>query len=111
MFIGRYITRAPRLLTGLSMLWHTFSNFQPAALLSDTVFSLGIGRSDYLILALAVLVLVVVEYAQERGVQIRQWLAARSAAVQFLAVLFMLLVLLFGTSGDYVPAQFIYAQF
>lgn len=110
-FIGRYITRAPRLLTGLSMLWHTFSNFQPAALLSDTVFSLGIGRSDYLILALAVLVLVVVEYAQERGVQIRQWLAARSAAVQFFAVLFMLLVLLFGTSGDYVPAQFIYAQF
>ena len=110
-FIGRYITRAPRLLTGLAMLWNTVTDFQPAALLSDTVLSLGIGWTDYLIVALASAVLVAVEYAQERGVHIRQWLAARPPAVQFAAVLLPLLLLLFGTGGDYVPAQFIYAQF
>lgn len=110
-FVGRYITRAPRLLTGLWMLWHTVTDFQPSALLSGLPLQLGIGASDYGIAALAVLVMVLVEYAQERGVQVRRWLAARPAGVQFAAILLPLLLLLFCTGGDYVPAQFIYAQF
>lgn len=110
-FIGRYITRAPRLLTGLGMLWRTVTDFQPSALVSGSLLGLGIGVTDYVIVICAVLVLVLVEYAQERGVHIRQWLAERPAGVQFIAALVPLLLLLFCTGGDYVPAQFIYAQF
>ncbi len=111
-FIGRYLTRAPRLLTGLTMIWRTVFDLHPGALLNGTVLQLGLGLGDWLVVAAGVLVLVVVELAQERGVRVRSWLAKQNGLVQWAAVMFALLaILFFGLGGSYTPAQFIYAQY
>jgi len=111
-FLGRYLTRAPRLLTGLTMLWRTVFDCRPAALWDGTLLTLGIGWGDYLVVLLATAVLVAVELAQERGARVRGWLAQRYWLIQWAGILFPLLALLFlGLGGGYTPAQFIYAQY
>jgi len=110
--LGRYLTRAPRLLTGLTMLWRTVFDCRPAALWDGTLLTLGIGWGDYLVVLLATAVLVAVELAQERGARVRGWLAQRYWLIQWAGILFPLLALLFlGLGGGYTPAQFIYAQY
>ena len=111
-FVGRYLTRAPRLMTGLTMIWRTVFDLHPGALLNGTVLQLGLGLGDWLVVAAGVAVLTAVELVQERGTRVRSWLAARSWPVQWAAILFALLsILFFGLGGSYTPAQFIYAQY
>ena len=111
-FVGRYLTRAPRLLTGLTMIWRTVFDLHPGALLNGTVLQLGLGLGDWLVVAVGVLVLAAIELLQERGVRIRSWLAKQTGAVQWAAIMLALLaILFFGLGGSYTPAQFIYAQY
>lgn len=111
-FIGRYLTRAPRLLVGLSMLKRTLLELHPRALWSGALLELGLGWGDYLVVLLAGLLLFTVELAQERGADVPAWLDSRPWPVQWAMMLGALLALLFlGLGGSYTPAQFIYAQF
>ena len=111
-FIGRYLTRAPRLLTGLAMLWRTAADCHPGALWSGRLLTLGLGWGDYLVVLAASALLFGTELAQERGLSLREGLAGRHWLVQWGAMFLSLLLLLFlGLGGSYTPAQFIYAQF
>ena len=112
-FIGRYITRAPRFLAALSMLKRTVLQFRPASLFDGSLLRLGLSSYDLLVLAVAVLIVQIIEYMQERGIAIRSGLAAKSALVQWLAATALLLsILIFGIWGkDFVSAGFIYVQF
>ena len=46
-FLGRYLTRAPRLMTAISLLVTTFRNPLPSQLLDGTLFTLGLQLSDF----------------------------------------------------------------
>ena len=112
-FIGRYVSRAPRLLTAFSMLWTTVSRPQLSQLRDGILLKLGLGGRELAVVAVGVLVLLAVEGAQEKGVAIRKAMERQNLLIQWLGILVPLLVLLvFGILRDStISAEFIYKQF
>ena len=112
-FLGRYITRAPRFLAALWMLSRLIVDPRFGELADGTLLSLGLPGADLAVVGIGVIVLLAAESAMERGVVIREWLAERHWAVQWAAILAPLLILLlFGIMrGDYIAAEFIYQQY
>ena len=112
-FVGRYITRAPRLLLGLQMLRKTLTSPCLYQLRDGTIWNLGLSLTDYLVVALGFLAMLCLEWKQEKGMEIRKTLERKHPFVQWLW-LFLPLVLLcifgiFRDSGSQV--EFIYQQF
>ena len=112
-FIGRYFTRAPRLRSVFTLLKTTVLHPQPGQLFDGTILSLGLAKTDFLVIALGLIVLLVLESLQERGVQIRAGLEKKSGFVQWAAMTALLLaVFLLGVfRAGYIPSGFIYTQF
>ena len=112
-FIGRYLTRAENLRAALAALWKTVRHPCLYQLGDGTFLRLGLGAGDWLVLGLGVALLLVVEWRQEKGVEIRKTLETKSAMIQWLVILAALLVLLFfGILRDgAIQAEFIYKQF
>lgn len=112
-FLGRYITRAPRLMAAFYMMWVTVSRPVLSDLWNGTALTLGIARVDYVIVLGAMAIVVAAEFFQERGTEIRKWLEQRGFLVQWLAIFLPLLILLVTgiLRGDYISSEFIYKQF
>ena len=112
-FIGRYFTRSPRLSCVFRFLKTTVLHPQPSQLFDGTLLSFGLAKTDFLVIALGLAVLLTLECFQERGVQIRAALEKESGFVQWLTVTALLLaVLLLGVfRAGYIPSGFIYTQF
>ena len=112
-FIGRYITRAPRLKTAVKMMLWTFSELHLHTLWSGGLLTLGLKKVDFPIIALGVVVILALEAYQERGGKVREQLAGKHWAVQTAALFaLMLAVLFFGVMRDsYISASFIYQQY
>ncbi len=114
-FIGRYITRAPRLLTAGALLLRTFNprTMYLSQLWDGTLLRMGLGGGDLLILGLGTLGLLALEWFQETKGPVRQTLARQSALVQWLAMLLpMAVILFFGIfRGSYIASEFIYRQY
>ena len=112
-FVGRYITRAPRLMTAFWMLAHLLVYPQFHQLTDGTVLTLGLSAADLWIVALGQAAILAVEAYQERGGHVRAALETKPWAVQWLAMLLMCGILLFLgiLRGSYIPAGFIYQQF
>lgn len=112
-FLGRYITRAPRFLTAVWMVKETFLHPHLSDLWNGTLLTLGLGRGDFLILFLAVVTLLCAEWYQEKKGPIRPRLEQASVPVQLVCIIVPLLVLLcFGVlRADYISSDFIYKQF
>lgn len=114
-FLGRYITRSPRLLVGLSLILHTFNPF--AARISDlwngTMLNLGLSGFDYAVIAVSVCVMLAAEWFEEHHGSVRQALAKQNGLVQWIAVAVPLVViLLLGVyRGSYISSEFIYGQY
>ena len=108
--IGRFFARAPYFMTALSMIRQTFFDFQLSSFTDGTLFTLGITRFDTWVVFIAFAALVVVEWFQERGVEMRKSLEQRSFFVQWAAILIPLaLILTLGIWGE--VDTFIYMQF
>ena len=114
-FIGRYITRSPRLLVALSLIIHTFtpSTFALSDLWNGTVLGMGLTASDLWIVAISVAAMLVYEWYEEYRGSVTVALSKKNAFVQWLAILIPLLViLLFGIMrGSYISSEFIYKQY
>jgi len=112
-FVGRYITRAPRLMVALHMLKKTFTSPCLYQLRDGTLGSFGLSITDYLVVAIGCVVLFYLEWRQEKGLELRKTLEQKSPFVQWLC-LFLPLVLLciFGIfRGSGIQVEFIYQQF
>ena len=112
-FLGRYLTRAPRLLTALSLLKTTVAAPRPSQLWDGTLLTLGLSAADLAVVALGVAAVQAVELCQERGAAVRESLSRRSWFVQWLALAALLAaLLLFGIfRSGYISSGFIYGQF
>lgn len=111
--IGRYITRAPRLLVALSMLKTTMTQFRFHELLDGTFWTLGLSRWDLGVTLAGMALVLGLEWRLERGGDPRKTLAKQKGAVQWLVLFgFLLALLLLGIMrGDYIASEFIYTQF
>lgn len=112
-FIGRYITRAPRLLTALTMLKTTVTSPCLYQLTDGTIWNLGLQGVDLVVILIGTVLVLAVECYQERGGQVRKTLEKQGFWVQWLGILIPLTVLLlFGIlRGGYIASEFIYKQF
>ena len=112
-FIGRYITRAPRLMVAFSMLKTTVLGPRFAQLTNGTLGKFGLTLIDYGVVALGVILMLILEGRQEKGVKIRESLEYRPAVVQWLAIFLPLLAFLLHIvfRGSAVDVTLIYQQF
>lgn len=112
-FLGRYLTRAPRLLTALWMIGETFLHPRLPDLWNGTLLTLGLTAFDLMVILLGMAVVIGVEWYQERGGHVRVALEGKSFLVQWLAILVPLVTLfcLGILRGDYISSSFIYQQF
>lgn len=112
-FLGRYITRAPRLLTAVWMIRETFLHPHLSQLWDGTLLTLGLTAFDLAVILAGMAVVVGVEWYQERGGQVRLSLERQSALVQWLAIAVPLVVLftLGILRGEHISSSFIYQQY
>ncbi|MCM1038268.1 MAG: hypothetical protein NC434_03025 [Ruminococcus sp.] len=86
---------------------------RPLDLLSKTITSYGLSRYDLLLLIAALLILLAVSLMQERGVDVRAFLASKPVPVRWLCyygiVLLLLITGIYG--GNYDTAAFLYQSF
>ena len=112
-FIGRYITRAPRLLTAFWMMKETVLHPGFASLTDGTLLTFGLGLYDYLVIATGTLVLLGAEWYQEKRGDVGEAVEKKSPFVQWLVLFVSLLALLvLGIMrSDGISSEFIYKQF
>ncbi len=101
-FIGRYLTRAPRLLTALSMLWPTLTKPCLYQVADGTILRLGLQVSDLVIILAGTVSVLAVECYQERGGQVRKALERRGFGIQWLCILLPLVILLLWNFAGWV---------
>ena len=112
-FVGRYLTRAAGLQAALAALRKTVRHPCLYQLADGTFSRLGLAGRDFAVLGVGTALLLLVEWRQEKGVEIRKTLDKQNPFLQWLAILAPLLVLLFfGILRDpAIQAEFIYRQF
>ncbi|MBP3701290.1 MAG: MBOAT family protein [Lachnospiraceae bacterium] len=90
-----------------------FTTWNLSVLWNGSLLQLGLTMTDYIILALSLVVVFVVSFLQEKGVAIRESIAAKALPIR-VAIWYglFLAVILFGAYGiGYDASQFIYNQF
>lgn len=112
-FIGRYITCAPRLLTAGSMLKKTLLHPCLYQLSDGTLWTLGLSPLDLLVVLLGILAVLFAEWRLERGRDLRAELENRGPLVQWVLLFVPLaLVCFLGIFRDSaIQAEFIYQQY
>lgn len=112
-FLGRYLTRAGSVSSALWMVKMTVLDPEVAALWDGRMLALGLNGFDMAVVFLGVAVVLAVELYQERGGHVRAALEQRHWAVQWLAILIPLavIVVLGAMGGDYIAPGFIYQQY
>lgn len=111
--IGMLIFNAKDLVTAFNMFCSMIINFKISDLWSGILIADKFGRSDFLIVIMFTLLLLIVGIIQERGTRIRPTIAKQCIAVRwviFFAAIFA--IILFGTYGiGYDASSFIYGNF
>jgi alginate O-acetyltransferase complex protein AlgI len=115
-FIGRYITRSPRLIVAGQLILKTFTPSEVCfnELWNGTLTNMGITVSDYIVIGVSVLFLLAVEFYEEKcGKNVISVINEKKGAVQFIVLLTSLIVILiFGIMrGSYISSEFIYKQY
>lgn len=112
-FVGELFFRANGLDAGLEMFASMVTGFSFDPLINGTVFSLGLDRHDFAIVAFAVAVLIAVGVAKERGRDVGAVIADRGSFIRCCAlVLLFVAIVVFGAYGvGYTPVDPMYAQF
>lgn len=109
--IGWYFDRANSLKDAFALMKNTVTGFSMSVFRDGTMLQLGSGLKGYIILLAGCLLLFIVSLLQEKGIKIRELVAAQKMPVRFAVYLSLVfLVLTFGkiaTNGG----GFIYAQF
>ncbi len=112
--VGRLFSRADSLESACRMLYKMFAGLlKPSSVSKKVISSLGLHYTNWAVLIIAIVILMVVDYLHEKGVCIRDTIAKQNIIVRwaiYYAVIIMLLV--FGIYGPgYDSASFIYEQF
>lgn len=111
--IGRFFPRCDSLRMALVMIKSSFTVWNPEIFTNGTFSNIGLTSKDWKLLGLMMIVLLIVGIVQERGVKIRDRVAAMPVPVRwsFYIAAFMLLALCGMYGPGYSAASFVYQQF
>ena len=114
-FIGRYITKSPRLMTAVWLIVHTFNpvTFDLHNLWDGTVLAMGLSLTDLIIVAVCTIAMHAVEWYEEKRENAVDALAKKNGFVQWIvmAVLMLLIVFCGIMRGSYISSEFIYKAY
>ena len=82
-FIGELFFRANGLKAGFEMFYKMLTNFSLDSIFNGTVFQLGIGRGDFLVIFVSVILLFVVGILKEKGINIRASISKRNIVIRW----------------------------
>lgn len=112
-FIGEMFFRAVSIEAGKNMFLGIFQNFGISQLWDGTLLTLGMDGSDFAVVFAGIAIVLIADVMKERGVCIRETIAAQKAPVRwtiYYAALFSVIIL--GAYGvGYLPVDLIYAGF
>lgn len=112
-FVADMIIRSGSVAQAWEIFVSFFTRLHPGLLLSKTVTSYGLNKYEFLILAAALLIWLAVSIGEEKGQDIRAFLAAKPLAVRLICyygiVVFLLVTGIYG--GNYDTAVFMYQSF
>lgn len=111
---GWIIFRADGLRNGLSMIKSMFQVWNPWIFFNDSLFGLGLGWKEWMVLGISVMILVKVSLWQEyKHVCVREWLAGQHILLRWPVYIgAVVVILVYGTYGFGFNAQdFIYGGF
>ena len=95
------------------MLKATVSSFNPWIFFDGSLYKLGLDRQNFTLMLLLIVLLLAVDFIQERGVHIRETIARQNIVVRWIiyyAVIFTIII--FGIYGPgYDATSFIYQKF
>lgn len=105
--------RAPDINIAVIMIKQMFSVWNPWIFFDNSLYQMGLDKSDFWILCFSVFILWTVSFMQERGIKIRETLAKQNFVFRLLIYnIAVLIILIFGIYGPgYDAAQFIYFRF
>lgn len=112
-FIGELFFRANGLVAGFQMFSKMITNFSLNSITSGSVFYLGIGRGDFLVLAIATILLFIVGILKERGMDVNKSICNKNIVIRWIIYYIIILaIIVFGGYGvGYKPVEPMYAQF
>ncbi len=112
--IGRYFSRASQFMAAVEMFRLTSRTWWDLSFIMDgSLIDLGLDNANWIVLLVAVMVLFVVDFLHERGVQLREGIARQSTVFRWtIYIAAVICVLIFGIYGpEYNATSFIYEQF
>ena len=111
--MSRYVNMAKNVPDMWHMLKATFTHFNPWVFFDGTFYTLGLDGKNFKLMLLFIVVLLAVDFIQERGIHIRETLAKQNIVVRwavYYGAIFALLI--FGMYGPgYNASDFIYMRF
>lgn len=108
--IGWYFDMAVDFSAALIMMKETFTKMSMSQITSTAFLELGMGRRDFLIVAVGCLIIFIVSLLKEKGVHIRQAIAVKPLPIRWaIWYAFILIIIIFGFTGE--SSAFIYANF
>lgn len=110
--LGWYFDRGNGLIASVKMLKNTVTNFNMSQVNKEMLLGLGLEGSDFIILAIATIILFIVSVLQERNIKIREALFRRNIIIRWV-ILYALIfgVLMFPANSSDLLGGFMYAQF
>ena len=113
MVMTKYIIQAKNVSEIFSMLKATFTHFNPWVFFDGTLYTLGLDGKNFKLMVLFIVLLLAVDFIQERGIHIRETIAKQNIVVRwavYYGAIFALLI--FGMYGPgYNASDFIYMRF
>lgn len=111
--IAWVIFRADSLKSGIEMVISMFSTFNLWIFTDNSLFRLGLNQKEFEVLFIAIIVLLVVSFLQEKGIQIRDWFNKQFFIFRWIIYLCAIWsIWIFGTYGyGFDKQDFIYGGF
>ncbi len=111
-FIGELIFRAPNLTVAFGMLKRIFTKFSLNGFKTE-VLTLGLDISDFIIVLLALVVIIIISLLREKDINIREKISTKPIVFRWaLFYALIIAIILFGAFGPgYAPVDPIYADF
>lgn len=108
--IGWYFDMAVSFSAALVMMKETVTKMSMSQITSTAFLELGMGRRDFLIVAAGCLIVFAASLLKERGISIRETVAAKPLPIRWaIWYVLILMILIFGFTGE--SSAFIYANF
>ena len=97
----------------LSMIKSIFTVYNPWILFDESLFKLGLGRKEFQVMILSIIVLVIADFIKWKGHSVREWIYKQERWFRWaFYIVSIIVVLVFGVWGaSYDASSFIYFQF